>query len=156
MCYRAVILGTLPGAARLAQVVAWVMGWGGEDRTTLSGVGAAAGTDGRGRDLAILTSCVAARCKRHTRDVRLGIVFLYVSLQLSHPHVLASRKVGARQEGAKKKIVDRHVQILGLRPKMTTHPPNPKPPFLTPYINKKGVNLLRIQAATCLHSSHAK
>jgi hypothetical protein len=25
---------------------------------------------------------VAARCKRHTRDVRLGIVFLYVSLHL--------------------------------------------------------------------------
>ena len=89
VCYRAVILGTLPGAARLAQVVAWVMGWGGEDRTTLSGVGAAAGTDGRGRDLAILTSCVAARCKRHTRDVRLGIIFLYESLHSSHPHVLA-------------------------------------------------------------------
>ena len=33
---------------------------------------------------------VAARCKRHTRDVRLGIVFLYESLHSSHPHVLAS------------------------------------------------------------------
>jgi len=33
---------------------------------------------------------VAARFKRHTRDVRLGIVFLYELLHSSHPHVLAS------------------------------------------------------------------
>jgi len=34
--------------------------------------------------------------------------------------------------------------------------PPPQPPFLTPHINEKGVNLLRIQAAICLHSFYAK
>jgi len=32
-------------------------------------------------------------------------------------------------------------------------PPPPPNPFLTPHTDKKGVNLLRIQAAICLHSS---
>jgi hypothetical protein len=39
---------------------------------------------------------------------------------------------------------DSHVLNLRLRPK------------LTPHTYEKGVNLLRIQAAICLHSSHAK
>jgi len=43
---------------------------------------------------------------------------------------------------------------IGL-PAQNDHPP-PKPPFLTPHTIKKGVNLLRIQAAICLHSSYAK
>ena len=34
--------------------------------------------------------------------------------------------------------------------------PPPQTPFLTPHTNKKSVNLLRYQAAICLHSSHAK
>jgi hypothetical protein len=37
---------------------------------------------------------VAAHCKRHTRDIRLGVVFLYVLLHSSHPRVLASSKQG--------------------------------------------------------------
>jgi len=32
------------------------------------------------------------------------------------------------------------------------YPPPPQPPFLTPHTYEKGVNLLRIQAAICLHS----
>ena len=35
---------------------------------------------------------------------------------------------------------------------MTTHPP--KPPFLTPYINKKGVILHRIKACIYLSTDH--
>ena len=35
-------------------------------------------------------------------------------------------------------------------------PPPPQPPFLIPHNNEKGVTLLRIQAAICLHSYHAK
>jgi hypothetical protein len=37
-----------------------------------------------------------------------------------------------------------------------TPPIPPKTPFLTPHTSKKGVNMLRIQAAICLHSSHAR
>jgi len=57
------------------------------------------------------------------------------------------------KEGPKKKI-SWHTRVNFGPPAQNTPPP--KPPFLTSHTNKKGVNLLRIQAAICLHVSHAK
>ena len=45
------------------------------------------------------------------------------------------------QETSKNYFHDSHVLILGVRPQMTTHPP--QPPFMTPHTNKNGVDLLR-------------
>jgi len=39
-------------------------------------------------------------------------------------------------------------------PARNDHPP-PRAPFLTPHTNKKGVILLSLKAAFCLHISHA-
>ena len=53
------------------------------------------------------------------------------------------------KEGPKKKI-SWHTRVNFGPPAQNTPPP--KPPFLTSHTNKKGVNLLRIQAAICLPS----